>query len=85
MVALFTYPAEEMDAKLVPGLTPALAESKSRVQHAATKCLLWWCLPWAQAKPPFSSRQWILWSLRTTGNSCSAGQEDFGEAWRPRV
>lgn len=66
-VALFTSPAEELDvAKMVSGLTPALVESKSRVQHADTKCLLWWCLPWAQAKPPFSSRQWMLWSLRVT-------------------
>lgn len=42
-VALFTYPAEELDgAKPVSELTPALVESKSRVQHADTKCLLWW-------------------------------------------
>lgn len=41
-VALFTYPAEELDvAKLVSGLTPALVERKSRVQHGDIKCLLW--------------------------------------------
>lgn len=68
IVALFTYPAEELDvAKLVCGLTPALVESRSRVQHADMKCLLWWCLPEAQAKPPFSSRQGMLWNSRTTG------------------
>lgn len=44
-VALFTYPAEELDvAKPVSELTPALVESKSRVQHGDTKCLPWWCL-----------------------------------------
>lgn len=92
IVALLTYHAEELDvAKLVSGLTPALVESKSRVQHADTKCLLWWCLPWAQARTPFSSRLWMLWSLSTTGmlfHSCGAGQarqEDFGEARGPRV
>lgn len=31
-------------------LTPALVQSKSRVQHADTKCLLWCCLPWALGK-----------------------------------
>lgn len=47
-VVLFTYPAEELDvAKLLSGLTPALVESKRRVQvqHADMKCLLWWPLP----------------------------------------
>lgn len=41
ITALFTYPAEQLDvAKLVSGLTLALVESKSRVQHGDMKCLL---------------------------------------------
>lgn len=41
ITALFMYPAEQLDvAKLVSGLTPALVESKSRVQHGDMKCLL---------------------------------------------
>lgn len=60
-VVLCTYPAEELDvAKLLSGLKPALVESKRRIQHADMKCLLWWPLPRAQAKPPFSSRQGML-------------------------
>lgn len=40
-MALFMYPAEQLDvAKLVSGLTLALVESKSRVQHGDMKCLL---------------------------------------------
>ncbi|KAI1236598.1 hypothetical protein IHE44_0014851 [Lamprotornis superbus] len=41
IVALFSYPAEELDvAKLVSVLTAALVESKSRVQHGETTLLL---------------------------------------------